>query len=94
VEFLFYKAENIGLNVAITEECYTSGTSFIDNEMPCKEFYNKNRRIKRGLFKSNNGRLINADINGSLQIMKKVFPNAFNSYGIEDVGLYPVRVGI
>ena len=94
IQMIQYKAENVGLNVAITEESYTSGTSFIDNEMPCKEFYNKNRRIKRGLFKSNNGRLINADINGSLQIMKKVFPNAFNSYGIEDVGLHPVRVGI
>ena len=47
-------------------------------------YYDKSRRIKRGLFKSNSGLLINSDVNGSLQIMMKVFPNAFNErYGIE-----------
>jgi len=38
--------------------------------------------------------LINSDVNGSLQIMKKVFPNAFDGYEIEDLGLNPIRVGI
>jgi len=57
------------------------------------DIYNKARRIHRGLFKSNEGRLINADLNGSLQIMKKVFPKAF-AEGIEDVGLHPVRVNV
>lgn len=88
-----YKAENVGLNVVVTEESYTSGTSFLDNEVPIKENYNKSRRIYRGLFKSNLGKLINADVNGSLQIIKKVFPNAF-SYGIEDCGYNPIRVGL
>lgn len=32
-------------------------------------------------------------LNGSLQIMKKVFPKAF-AEGIEDVGLHPVRVNV
>lgn len=90
---IIYKAENVGLNVVITEESYTSGTSFLDGELPIKENYNKTRRVCRGLFKSNKGKLINADINGSLQIMKKVFPNAF-SYGIEDYGFNPIRVGL
>jgi putative transposase len=72
-----YKCENNNIKVIMTEESYTSGTSFLDNEEPIKENYNKSRRIKRGLFQSNNGNLINSDINGSLQIMKKVFPNAF-----------------
>ena len=88
-----YKAENIGIKVIITEESYTSGTSFLDGELPIKENYNKSRRIHRGLFKSNNGTLINADLNGAYQIMKKVFPNVF-SEGIEGVGLHPVRVNI
>ena len=78
---LEYKCENNGINFIKTEESYTSGTSFLDGELPCKENYNKSRRIKRGLFQSNKG-LINSDINGSLQIIKKVVPNAF-SYGIE-----------
>lgn len=90
---IIYKAKDVGINVIITEESYTSGTSFLDNEEPVKENYNKLRRVFRGLFKSNSGRLINADVNGAYQIMKKVFPNAF-SHGIEDLGLNPIRVGV
>ena len=90
---IIYKAENVGIKTIITEESYTSGTSFLDNELPIKANYNKSRRIYRGLFKSNNGRFINSDVNGSLQIMKKVFPNAF-SHGIEDYGFNPIRVGL
>ena len=81
IQQLKYKCEDVGINFIETEESYTSGTSFLDGESPCKENYNKKRRVKRGLFQATN-RLINADENGSLQIIKKVFPNAF-SYGIE-----------
>lgn len=81
-EQLKYKSENIGINYIEVNEAYTSGTSYLDNEDPIKENYDKSRRITRGLFKSQN-MLINADVNGSLQIMKKVFPNAYTGYGIE-----------
>lgn len=87
-----YKAENAGIKVILTEESYTSGTSFLDNELPIKDNYNKSRRIKRGLFKSGS-QLINADLNASYQIIKKVFPNVFTD-GIEGVGLHPIRVDI
>ena len=90
---IIYKVENVGIKVILTEESYTSGTSFLDRELPIKENYNKSRRIHRGLFKSNNGTLINADLNASYQIMKKVFPNAFTE-GIEGVGLHPIRVNV
>ena len=81
---LKYKCENVGINYIETEESYSSGTSFLDGEEPIKQNYDKSRRIERGLFKSNSGLLINSDVNGSLQIMMKVFPNAFNErYGIE-----------
>lgn len=70
---LKYKCEEVGIEVILTEESYTSGTSFLDNEQPTKENYDKKRRVKRGLFKSNSGKLINADVNGAYQIMKKVF---------------------
>ena len=90
---VIYKAEMVGIKVILTEESYTSGTSFLDNELPIKSNYNKSRRIKRGLFKSNKGILINADVNGSFQIMKKVFPNVFD-HGIEDCGFNPIRVGL
>lgn len=77
---LEYKCLDEGINLVMTKESYTSGTSFLDGELPTKEFYNKSRRIKRGLFQSSRA-LINSDVNGSLQIMKKVYPNAF-SYGL------------
>ena len=56
----------------------------------------KKRRIKRGLFKSNSGKLINADVNASYQILKKVFPNIYNNvnHGIEDYVFNPIRVNL
>ena len=93
IEKIIYKARNVGINVILTEESYTSGTSFLDGESPKKEFYNKKRRLHRGLFISNQGISINADVNAAYQIMKKVFPNVLAD-GIEDVVLHPVRVDI
>lgn len=93
IQKLQYKAEEFGIKVIITEESYTSGTSFLDNELPIKENYNKSRRKYRGLFVSNEGIKINADVNGSYQIIKKVFPKAFAD-GIEGVGLHPFKVDL
>jgi putative transposase len=93
VNQLAYKCQNNGIRFITTDESYTSGTSFLDGEKPVKDNYNKSRRIHRGMFKSNNGTLINADVNGSYQIMKKVFPNAFAD-GIEGVGLHPLSMKI
>lgn len=93
IQMVQYKAQNVGINVILTEESYTSGTSFLDNETPIKENYNKSRRVHRGLFVSNNGKKINADVNGAYQIMRKVFPNV-KSDGIEGVALHPIRVSV
>lgn len=87
------KCEQNGIKCIETEEGYTSGTSFLDNEEPTKENYDKKRRVYRGLFVSKSGKTINADVNGAYQIMKKVVPDAF-SEGIEGVGLHPVRFSI
>ena len=43
-------------------------------EEPIKRNYDKTRRKKRGLFLSNIGTYINADINGAYQIINKVLP--------------------
>lgn len=91
IQMIQYKAEEYGISVVLTEESYTSGTSFLDNEEPIKSNYRKERRVYRGLFQSNTGKLINADVNGSLQILKKVFPNAYSN-GIEGVALHPFVV--
>ena len=90
---IIYKARYHGINVVLTEESYTSGTSFLDNEQPNNHYYDKSRRVHRGLFLSNNGIAINADVNAAFQIMKKVFPNEFSD-GIEGVVLHPVRVNV
>lgn len=93
IDKICYKAQKCSIQVVITEESYTSGTSFLDNELPSKEYYNRKRRVHRGLFISNKGTPINADINAAYQIMKKVFPNEFSN-GIEGVVLHPVKVNI
>ena len=71
VEKVKYKAELEGKEVILIEESYTSGVSSIDKEEINKENYKKARRIKRGLFKTNAGKIINSDINGSLNILRK-----------------------
>ena len=73
IEMIRYKAELAGITFIQVEESYTSGTSFLDNELPTKEFYNSKRRRFRGLFLSNKLKRINADVNASFQIMKKVY---------------------
>lgn len=73
IEMIKYKAELAGIKFIQVEESYTSGTSFLDNESPTKEFYNKDRRKFRGLFISNDLKRINVDVNASFQIMKKVY---------------------
>jgi putative transposase len=93
IQQLKYKCENNGINFIITEESYTSGSSFLDKELPIKDNYDKSRRIQRGLFQSNKGKLINSDLNGAYQIIKKVVSNAFSN-DIEGVGLHPIRVNI
>lgn len=82
IQMLSYKAKLLGINIILTEESYTSKCSFLDNEKLCKhdEYYGK--RIKRGLFRSKNNILINADLNGSLNILRKVVGN-FNYDSIE-----------
>ncbi len=93
IQKLAYKCQEAGIELILTEESYTSGTSFLDDELPTKENYDISRRIKRGLFKSNSGKLINADVNAAYQIMKKVFHDAVKP---TDIGLVlnPVRVNL
>lgn len=71
VNMISYKAELQGIKVVKQIESYTSGVSAVDLEPVNKNYYNKSRRITRGLFKTNSNIYINADINGSLNIMRK-----------------------
>lgn len=88
-----YKAEDVGINVKCQEESYTSKCSFLDFESIRKHVKYVGRRIKRGLFRSAGKILINADVNGSFNILRKAVPEVFSD-GIEAVGLQPIIVNI
>jgi len=70
-ELIEYKAKLEGIELITINEAYTSGCSALDLERLNRDNYNKSRRIERGLFKSDIGLTINADVNGSLNIMRK-----------------------
>ena len=67
-----------GIRLVITEESYTSKASYLDGDSLPKYgekpegWKASGRRTKRGLYKSKNGSLINADLNGAANIMSKV----------------------
>ena len=70
VQMLEYKWKLAGINVVIVNEAYTSKCSFLDKEKISKHDNYAGRRVKRGLFISSSGIMINADVNGSLNIMR------------------------
>ena len=74
IKKLKYKAFAKGINVITTEESYTSKCSFFDNEIPCKHENYQGKRIHRGLFRTSDKKTINSDVNGALNIIKKVVP--------------------
>ncbi len=98
IEMLEYKAALVGIRVMVQEESYTSQSSFLNlDPIPV---YGKDgadrvkfcgKRVKRGLYKTSSGRLINADVNGSYNILRKAIPNALCD-GIESCVVQPRRV--
>lgn len=78
IERLKQLCPEYGIVLTVTEEAYTSKASFLDGdslpkygEKP-KGWTASGERVKRGLYKSRNGHVINADCNGSANIMRKV----------------------
>jgi len=92
IEMLKYKASLEGINVLIQEESYTSKCSFLDNEPICKHECYRGTRIKRGLFKSKEHGLINADVNGALNILRKAVLKAFDKANKIEVSSSPLRI--
>lgn len=104
INLIKYKANLQGITVIMANESYTSQTSFLDGEQPIRQNGNVQRqkkglvpavrRIKRGLFKTDQKVLINADVNGALQIIRKVFPNVSFADGIAGAVLRPVKISL
>lgn len=95
-EKLKNKLEGIGVEVIFHEESYTSKCSALDMEPIKKHEKYLGRRVKRGLFRSSNGLLINADLNGAINIMRKVIPDEdlVFSKGIERCIVHPKMLNL
>ena len=79
IKMLEYKCQLYGINFILQEESYTSKSSFLDKAiLPVykpnddKKYSFLGKRIKRGIYQSKEGKFLNADINGSYNIMRKV----------------------
>lgn len=70
---LTYKCEMSGIKISVHEESYTSKCDALALEKIEKHETYIGKRVKRGLFQSSVGKLINADVNGALNIAIKVF---------------------
>ena len=92
IKMMVYKCQLLSIAVIEQEESHTSKCSLLDLEpIEHREKY-VGKRIKRGLFRSAKGIKINADCNGSGNIMRKAIPNCFTANGIEGFVVSPVRI--
>ncbi len=101
---LTYKATLVGIKVEVTEESYTSQASFLDlDKIPVydpddkEEHAFSGKRIGRRnrLYRSKDGRIICADINGAYNILRKRRPDAFSdAEGVAGYVVHPVRLAV
>lgn len=75
---LEYLCEFYGIKYVEQEESYTSKSSFFDMDIIPEYKEGKNikysfsgKRVKRGAYKTSKGSIVNADINGALNILRK-----------------------
>ena len=100
IEQIRYKAEEYGIQVIVREESYTSKASALDldpvpnyNAEHKSKYVFSGRRVKRGLYRSANGREINADVNGAINILRKEIGDGFlKSLADEGLVFRPRRV--
>lgn len=72
IEQIKYKAEKyLNLNVTVVEESYTSKCDHLAFESMQHHNEYLGKRIKRGIFVSSTNKLLNADINGAIGILRK-----------------------
>jgi putative transposase len=100
VEKLSYKLGSHGIELVVTDESYSSKASFIDGDKMPKRYYPKAKQkrifsgrsltsvrdVKRGLYKSSDGTLVNADVNGAFNILRKTDSDFSFSKLVEKVG--------
>lgn len=100
-EKIEYLCKLYGINFIKQEESYTSKASFFDkddipvyNDDNPKKYEFSGKRVKRGLYQTKEGTLLNADVNGALNILSKskvVGLNALYNRGELDT---PIRIRV
>ena len=98
---LEYLCELHGIAYTEQEESYTSKSSFWDkDELPVYNADNpqhyefSGKRIQRGLYRTSTGKILNADVNGALNILRKSSVVALDGlYGRGDVDT-PIRIRV
>ncbi|KKM04146.1 hypothetical protein LCGC14_1767170 [marine sediment metagenome] len=91
-QMITYKTQLVGIKIHEVNESYTSKCSSLDLEPIKKHKKYQGKRIKRGLFRGSNY-LLNADVNGALNILRKVVGDGFIQ-DLSDRGCWfqPVRI--
>ena len=85
---LEYVADSYGIRVILQEESYTSKASFADiDPMPVWKEGEPSpvfsgQRISRGRYRTKEGTVLHADVNGSANIIRKYSPDAFKGKDI------------
>ncbi|MDJ0742892.1 MAG: transposase [Xenococcaceae cyanobacterium MO_167.B27] len=93
IEQLIYKCQLAGIQAITVNESYTSKCSFLDLEPINKHSKYLGKRVKRGLFRANSGRVYNCDSNGSLNcILNAVGDSLFQGQLIQRLVVSPVRI--
>ncbi|HJT57402.1 MAG TPA: transposase [Ktedonobacteraceae bacterium] len=106
IEMLTYKAALVGIQVEVQEESYTSKASFLDlDPLPTYKpdddtqylFSGKRMGRRNRLYRTKDGRIICADVNGSYNILRKSKPDAFtqvDAKGLEAYVVQPLRLAV
>jgi len=104
IDMLTYKASLVGIGVEVHEESYTSQASFLDlDPIPTyksndeTEYTFSGRRMGRRnrLYRTKDGTIICADMNGSYNILRKSRPDAFSkAKGVAGYVVHPVRLAV
>ncbi len=104
IDMLTYKAALVGIQVEIQEESYTSKASFLDlDPLPTYKpnddteylFSGKRMGRRNRLYRTADGRIICADVNGAYNILRKRRPDAFSeAKGVAGYVVHPVRLAV
>lgn len=100
INYIKTLAKKVGIQVVETDESYTSKASFVDmDQIPTYKkdtnmtYSFSGSRVKRGLYKDSCGNIINADLNGAGNIMRKVLADENIKINIDNL-ISPMKLTV